>query len=214
VTPNRKSRGHPKRKTKIRLSKTTVLIQGEEKETEPNYFNGLRKDGQISKQFKVTVKKGPGYSAINIIRKAIKHIRRAKSRGEDYDEVWCVLDVESPSRRKSLNDALELAEANDITTCLSNPCFEVWFLSHFERKATAYPNCSAVVRKLDKYWHNNNFQKGDKNTYERLASKTGKAINYAMWIREKHHGLSKHTADCNSSTDVYKLVQYLVANRN
>jgi hypothetical protein len=52
------TRGSPKRLTSSRPEKKTILIFGEGRETEPNYFRGLKQKDEISRRFKVTVKKG------------------------------------------------------------------------------------------------------------------------------------------------------------
>lgn len=52
----------------------------------------------------------------------------AKDRGKEYDEYWCVFDVDEHPK---LLDAIALAAANGIKVALSSPCLELWFLIHF-----------------------------------------------------------------------------------
>lgn len=193
--------------------RTTILLVGEGRETEPNYFRGLRREDSVAEQFSVTVRKGCGQSPESVVAKALEYKQRATSRGEDYDEVWCVLDVEGADKRASLDRAEAAARQNGLTLCLSNPCFEVWFLAHFERKARPYGDCRAVIKQLNTHWRNHHgrkYEKNDDRIYERLRNLTRTAITNARSVREDHHQGCASTADCNSSTEVYRLVGRMV----
>lgn len=198
----------PTRKRKVRKPKRTILIVVEGEQTEKNYFFGLSRRREVRAHFSIRVKVSGGGTPSDIVQYEIDH------RDERYDEVWCVLDVEGRNRRKLAAEAVELAENSDIALCLSNPCFEVWLLSHFERKAGAFTKCDRVIDQLNKQWMKNwnqRYRKNDGGLYERVSDLTETAIGNARWVREQHHGLEKNTADCNSSTDVYKLVEYLIS---
>jgi hypothetical protein len=202
----RESRGRPE--------KTKILIVGEGQQTEPNYFRGLRRDPSVSPRFAITVKPGPGYSAEAVVKEAMRRKKDAESKGEweAFEEVWCVLDVEGPDKRDSLDAAVALARREGISLCLSNPSFEVWFLSHFVRQARSYNDCGAVMADLNKHWQElcgRDYQKNDDQMYGRLRHLTGNAIANARWVRENHHG-GTDMADANSSTEVYLLVRRLL----
>jgi hypothetical protein len=58
--------------------------------------------------------------------------RMAKSRQDRnllYEEIWCVFDVDE---HPLLAEAKHQASANHIKTAISNPCFELWVLLHFQ----------------------------------------------------------------------------------
>ncbi len=60
--------------------------------------------------------------------------REARRRGDDflrYDEVWCVFDVDDHAR---LHDARQQARSHGIELAVSNPCFELWALLHFQEQ--------------------------------------------------------------------------------
>jgi hypothetical protein len=205
--------GYPKRASLRRSLKRTILIVGEGRETEPNYFRELKTETAVAAKFAITVKKGPGFSATNVVNKTLSLKEGARRRKENYDEIWCVLDVETSASRKDLNEAMKIARENDLQICLSNPCFEVWILSHFVRHARAYNNCDAVIVELNPHWQREfgqEYQKNDEHIYPRLKDKTSAAVSNAEWVRETHHCTAKSVADCNSSTEVYKLVKYLL----
>jgi len=203
----------PERLSKARREKTTILIVGEGRETEPNYFRGLTREDEVAAKFAAKVMKGHGQSPESVVEEATRYKQQAKSRDEAYDEVWCVLDVEGADKRASLDRAVAVAKEKDIDLCLSNPCFEVWLLAHFERKARAYDGSVKVIAQLNKHWRKQyklDYEKNDEGVYERVSDLTRTAITNAQWVRETHHDVNKPTADCNSSTDVYRLVRRLM----
>lgn len=203
----------PERTSGGRPEKITILIVGEGRQTEPNYFRGLRNEPTVSAKFATTVKKGHGYSAEAVVKEAIDHKKGAMNRRQEYDEVWCVLDVEGPSKRDSLDRAVTLAADNDISVCLSNPCFEIWLVSHFAREARSYNGCGAVIVEVRKHWQRHcgqDYRKNDDRVYHRVSALTQTAIENAAWVRETHHAGMRSTADANSSTEVYRLVRHLL----
>ncbi|MBM4039510.1 MAG: RloB domain-containing protein [Planctomycetes bacterium] len=214
-TRHRLSRGIPRRARILRPVKRTVLIVGEGL-TEPNYFDGLKREEAVSAHFAVTVKEGPGFSPEQVLDRAVNLARQAERRGEGYDEVWCVVDVEGPARHGSLRKAQDLAKKAGIRLCLSNPSFEVWLLSHFVKVAKGYSGCDAVITDLTKHWQarfGQEYRKNDDQVYGRLADRTPNAIENAKWVRETHHRGKTDTVDCNSSTEVYRLVGRLTGQR-
>jgi uncharacterized protein YukE len=197
----------------LRHVKITILIVGEGQKTEPNYFRELKLEDNVTAEFSLTVKKGHGRSPGGVIEEALRHKQRAENRGEYYDEVWCALDVEGPDKRESLERAMAVARQNDITLCLSNPCFEVWLLAHFVRQSRAYNDCDSVIVQLNNHWQRlcgQNYQKNDEHVYLRVSSLTQTAIENAKQVRKIDHRDVINTADANSSTEVYKLVSYLI----
>lgn len=202
------------RTSRQRPERRTILIQVEGRKTEPNYFSGLKSEPTVSANFTVTVKKGRGFSPEVVVEEAVKRKKQAEvgGKGKEYDEAWCVLDVEGPGRRDSLERAWALAQENDIKLCLSNPCFEVWLLSHFVRWARAYNDCDAVVVDLTKHWRvhcGSDYRKNDERIYRRVCDLTSTAISNAQWVRQNRHA-GKSIVDANSSTEVYRLVRHLL----
>lgn len=201
------------RATRDRPEMTTILIVGEGQETEPNYFHGLKGEEAVLARFRVTVKKGHGRSAEDIVNEAINYKKGAEHRGPGFDEVWCVLDVEGMNKRDSLGRAVALAEDYDIRLCLSNPCFEIWLLSHFVKSTRSYNDCAEVILHLSKYWRDhcgNDYQKNDDRIYQGVSGLTSTAIENAQWVRETHRANNKKSvAEANSSTEVYLLVKQL-----
>jgi hypothetical protein len=111
-----------------------ILVCCEGKVTEPSYFNGLKQEGHNT-LLHVEVKPGGSVPkalidyAVNSKHAAEKNARAQKDDNLKYDEVWCVFDVDA---HPHLLDAKQKAEANGINTAISNPCFELWLLLHFQ----------------------------------------------------------------------------------
>jgi hypothetical protein len=78
---------------------------------------------------------------------AEREARRQKDDFLKYDEVWCVFDVDA---HPNLADALQQARANSILLAVSNPCFELWLLLHFQdqRAHLERSQAQAVCRDL------------------------------------------------------------------
>ncbi len=196
--------------------KTLILIICEGRETEPNYFRGLR-DGEVVRQhFRIVVQKGKGGSCLAVVQLAIAEKEKAAARGENFDEIWCVFDVESVAPREPASQARTLAAKHEIQLALSNPCFEVWLLAHFVRTKKSFADCNKVVEELNKHWRRDfeqDYEKNDEQLYQRLAPRTRSAIDNARKVRDQDWAKSLDVADCNSATDVHVLVGRLLGSR-
>jgi hypothetical protein len=70
----------------------------------------------------------PQYLAAQL---AIDARSRAAAEEAEIDEFWCVFDVEWPRNHPGLSDAVRRARENDIHLAITNPCFELWLILHF-----------------------------------------------------------------------------------
>ena len=57
---------------------------------------------------------------------------RALQEEGEIDEFWCVFDVEWPRNHPGLGEAIKQARENQIRLAVSNPCFELWLILHFQ----------------------------------------------------------------------------------
>ena len=206
-----------RRRRKVRVEKTTCLLVGEGRETEYNYLSRLSADPIVRERYAVTVRKPGQPSPGKLVDRAIRLREEARNDPQrvpdGFDEVWCVLDVETADNFQQLRRALEEAEENDIRVCLSNPCFEVWFLAHFIKTHREFANPDEAIAELSKRWKKEfkqPYNKTDEGNYKKLERLLDDAIKNARCVRESFHDKTKPTIDCNSSTDVYKLVSKLL----
>jgi hypothetical protein len=205
---NRRS-GHSAKRP-LRKLKKPMLIICEGRETERNYFTGLKQEDWARKYFQITVKRGKGGSREQIAQFAVDQKNHSS---EDFDAIFCVMDVEEPNQNDPLEKALRILSEHSITSCLSNPSFEVWLLSHFEKTGKIYYHCDAVIADINKHWkkhfNDHEYQKADESIYERLKKFLETAVENARWVREVHHEDVENTLEANSSTEVYRLVELI-----
>src|SRR5262245_35151419 len=94
----------------------------EGRKTECIYFEGIRTTYRMSTANVRVV--GLGADPSQVVREAIGGL-------SEYDQVWCVFDVEAPQPHARLHEAVELATARGVRCGISNPCFEFWLILHF-----------------------------------------------------------------------------------
>jgi hypothetical protein len=107
-----------RRKRPSRQPKDSVLLLVEGKITEKLYFKGMCRKLSLRS---ITVE-GPSGVPITAVEAAL-------SRRIDFDEVWCVFDVDDHPR---LKEAIHRAAQGGVQVALSNPSFEIFLLLHFE----------------------------------------------------------------------------------
>ncbi len=189
-----------------------VLIQCEG-DTEPNYLREFRRDPRVVSHFNVTVKEGHGGDANAVISAAIAERERQRRPEDRYDHIWCVLDVEGDTRAAVLTEAIAEARRQKFGVFLSNPCFEVWLLAHFEATSRSFSNCKATERYLKQtHWgtvSRTEYDKADPHLFRKLAERLPAALANAQLVLENNHRGGECQA-CNSSTEVYKLIQKLL----
>ena len=123
----------PQRPRNPRPRKMKLLVVCEGKSTEFTYLDGLCHEQGVQDRFAPQLRRGRGGDARVVVQAAINERDRQKRRGEAYEEVWCVLDVEGVEETARLNEAIALARREHMQLALSNPSFEVWLIAHFTR---------------------------------------------------------------------------------
>ncbi len=195
----------PKRVKRGLPVKRRVLVICDGEKTEPFYFYALKVDERVARKFVLDIRSiKPGATRQQTI------VRHAKDR--DTDEIWCVFDTECPADKSAINAIEAIAQENRITICWSNPAFEVWLLSHFERPGAVYLNCQDVMGVLNGHWRKKfgrEYSKSDRGIGQ-LAGLVQDAVDRCAWADEHHHKGKPHCADKNSSSSVYRLIQRLL----
>ena len=108
-----------RRRSRHRPEKSRILIVCEGRETEPNYLDGLKKEQAVARDFIIEVKKGKGGSCLAVVQQAIAERDKGAARRKDFDEVWCVFDVERAGQRGQGSEARALAGQCEIQLALS-----------------------------------------------------------------------------------------------
>lgn len=208
-----KRRGEPalERAAPLRDEKPTILIICEGKNTEPSYFN----------QFKVitaTIKAlGDGNNTVSLVNQAIT----LKAKG-DYDEVWCVFDKDDFSSN-DFNNAIVMANANNLGIAYSNQSFEYWLILHFEDHQGAAMHRNEYEKTLNKYlepfgtsYEGNGNKIISEDFFDLLMGideNIGKSrIELAITRADRNYNLLTHVSPATeeSSTTVFRLASKLL----
>ena len=164
-----------------------------EGETENRYF------ADLCTRLKLPVRIWPGLKqASRVVERAVKDLRR--SRGDDAP-IWCVFDHEHPN----MADTLDHADRHHIRCAVSNPCFELWLLLHFQEPPGAR-NAKSLLDMLKK--HLGNYGKRlSRPVLDKLH--TGRRV--AMDRARKLHQQAREEGEPwrNPVTTVYELVEFL-----
>lgn len=202
------------RKSKLesrQVAPANFLIVCEGKQTEPNYFNGLKQ--KINEKYgqKVDVLipnieiKGTGLNTNSLVEYTKKVVNQSS---KIYGQVWVVFDKD---------DYQDAQFEKAINTCeygvaWSNPNFELWLLAHLKR-VTKYVSKDDVLKELEKAFKENGlgtYKKNDKKIFEKLTAdgKIKEAIKNCKQMEKQTCEYQKN-ASRNPTTMVYKIVEGL-----
>lgn len=143
-----------KRKVATRRPRKTLVVFCEGERTEPEYLDALKRQSSVRDVAAVDlrVETGQGGSVPRtLVAMAVEAHSRAAEEEAEIDEFWCVFDVEWPRNHPGLVDAIQQARANSIQLAISNPCFELWLILHFQDHSSWLDNTQArrLRRQLD-----------------------------------------------------------------
>jgi RloB-like protein len=203
LSPERSlSRRRPTREPRARF---LLLCEGEV--TEPEYFRYV-KDSLRDYLLVVEISREHGNplqlveAAVEKAQSALKNARKDRDDNLRYDRVWCVLDVDN---HPQLPAARTLAAKHGISLAISNPCFELWPLLHMVDQR-AYISIQGVQTKLRQ--HMPGYEK--RLDCSRLCGSYQLARQRAVAIETQHDRDGKKSS-CNPSTDVWRLIDELLA---
>ncbi|MEO3773765.1 RloB family protein [Micromonospora sp. B9E7] len=191
-----------RRQPGTRQERKTYLVCCEGENTEPLYFKGLRRELRAG-NVRIEVFSGHG-EPYGVVEKAVAEANRAATQGDGYDEVWCVFDVEAPEAHARLSAALALAARHGVNCAISNPCFEVYLLLHYEE--LSYLTSNEACRRLER--HPCGYRRrGKLLDFEALRASRPDAFRRAARLDRLSAG--RPLADRNPSTSVPGLVTAL-----
>ncbi|MEA5363696.1 RloB family protein [Amycolatopsis sp., V23-08] len=131
-----------RRRPPFREPHRSILLVCGAKATEPAYFAGLKRSRR-NPAVTIKIKSKPADPEA-VVKYAADFGRHA---GAEYDEVWCVVDVDE----FDLDKAMTAARRLDVRLAVSNPCFEYWLLLHFEACAAPLTCYGDVEKRLLKH---------------------------------------------------------------
>ncbi len=184
------------RRTNFRPIRPKFLIVCEGSKTEPNYFKRF----PVNKTVLELDVRGLGDNTLSLVQRTYDLIQE-----DNYTQVWCVFDRDSfPAGQ--FNEALELAQRQDIRVAYSNEAFELWYLLHFHYHNTATSRRLYKEKLTERLGRP--YQKDDPDMYYELEDLQPQAIRFAEKLL-KFYGPSHNPERDNPCTSVHLLVQEL-----
>lgn len=192
--------------TRQKLVYFFIICEGEK--TEPNYFKAIGMElprGTVELRIE-----GTGRNTISLIEYAIKQ-RKISCR--HFDRVWVVFDKDD-FENGQFNDAIALAQSQNIRCAWTNQAFELWFLLHFHYVTNAMSRkhysefLEREIRERSKV-NTYAYRKNNLDTFK-LLTKFGdlnQAIKWAKKLRSSY--TDTNYATHNPSTCVHELIEEL-----
>ena len=129
------------------------------------------------------------------------------------DSAWCVYDVDDNDDNSDdkLQKAFRQAKANKYNVVVSNPCFEIWYILHFETifsELTSVEAQSRLLTHIPQYGKN-------VDIFDTLEPLVGTANQNAIRLLAKYSEKSEPAAEraCNPFSNAFVLVQKLMEMR-
>ncbi|MGN1404746.1 MAG: RloB family protein, partial [Erysipelotrichaceae bacterium] len=131
---------NPDRSAK-RKRRPVIYIVCEGQQTEIAYFKNFRTRDCLVDIVPVSSKHK---AAEHLVKHSKSHIEQIGYYPKDGDQLWCVFDCDD-NNNIQLRNAEEYARKNGIRIAFSNPCFEYWYLLHFEKHFGFLKDCDSVI---------------------------------------------------------------------
>lgn len=196
------------RKRKKRNFKKCILVnyEGKDNKTEELYFNNFQ---NRDKDYYIKVLCCNVTDPVKMIEALIKYVENQKIDKYDNYKVFCIFDTDvSIGKQPRIDQAIKLAEVNNIETIISAPCFEIWFREHFQYTRKSYYSNEELIKDLKRFIPQ--YEK-NKNIYEFIKDKTNLAVLNCKQLEKEQieNGYRLNTVECNPYTSVYKIIEYL-----
>lgn len=198
-----------KKRGLVKRERRRILLLGLEgkNKTEKLYFSEFN---HLQKKFVIRFASGNKTDPLQLVQNLEKDIHKQDLNLKDWDMAFAVFDVDNDiGKQRSIEEAKQIAGKKGIKLIPSNPCFEVWFLLHFEY-STAYCSNLDALQKLCKYVEN--YDKSC-SCFNQIHPYLNTAIHNSKKLR-KYHSESMNTSifKQNPMTDVDKIIGVLNLN--
>ena len=205
-SPSRRSREQRtlRRKVGHRVPKRTFLVFCEGEKTEPAYLKALKREPEVRNIASVDIQihdDSLGSAPKTLVEAAAEASARTGSEGSEIDEVWCLFDVEWPQNHPNLKEALALAKRGEVNVAVSNPCFELWLLLHFQDQFASLDTkpAKALLKKHD----GTEGQGLDGSIYMPLRAE---AARRARLLEKRHKGDGTKFPNDNPSSGMHRFL--------
>ena len=130
---------------------------------------------------------------------------------EPGDYAFCLIDGDvNPKKDAQIAHADAMSRGTKVMQIVSNPCFEIWYSCHYGYSTKQFHSSDEAVSALKEL--EPSYTKENPDMYQLTFSRVDDACKNA--IRLEQHNLENghrlHTADFQPSTEVYKVIKYLL----
>ena len=196
-----------KRNSNSRKRKKVIFIATEGKnKTEWLYFKKFNSD-KVQMRFA----KGGSTDPVNMVSELLSECKDMGFDPEAGDMAYCVLDSDfSINKNNQMALADKKAKKNDLSLIVSSPCFEIWYLCHYEYSTKVFGSNEEVIDELKKRMPQ--YDKNKEDMYEILLQMKDNAVENAKKL-EKYNlqsGKKLHTVEFMPSTEVYRIIETIV----
>ena len=180
-----------------------IVVATEGVVTEPEYlklFNRFHGHQSVR-----VVAIGVGGDPRAVVERAIDESKELKNdRLARRDSIWAMFDRDIHAR---FDEAIDLARGNNVSLAISNPCFELWGILHYQEQHAPL-NRHECQRKLGELCPDFNAGAGkafdDRNAIEQLYSAAVERAEISVQRRDE-----EGTPGGNPSTTVHMLTEYI-----
>lgn len=202
--------GPIKRRAAFKATNQRVLIVCEGVKTEPGYFNELRDFYELTTA-SVYATGDCGSDPLSVVDYGVKLYKEERQKGDEYDFVFFVFDKDSHrTYGAAMERAKSLKPAGVFKAIPSVPCFEYWYLLHYQyttqpfERAGAKSPADCLIGILKKH-HWPDYTKAGKGVIRHLGGRLSDAITHS---KRAIIECSKNQTD-HPSTLVHELVEHL-----
>lgn len=139
------------------------LIVTDAKETEKNYFNGLKNCIPDELKGRIVIQVAKAKTTEDLVERTIE-LREEQAQ---YCRSWIVADRDEV---KDFDQLMSQAEACGINVGWSNPCFEIWLYAYFGMMPV-FHNSQQCIREFAKKFEKQSsqrYEKNDKDIYRKI----------------------------------------------
>ncbi|MCL2414241.1 MAG: RloB family protein [Bacteroidales bacterium] len=162
-----------------------------EGETEEAYIAFLRS------RYRVPIEIDPKIARNGITEKYINNYKKQRTR-HPKDKTFLIYDCDVPETTERLR------KIKDVDLLLSNPCFELWYLLHYQHQTASLPtkDCEQKICGMIKEYKKGHLDEKMKST---IVANQNEAIKRAESLIKADVPVELN----NPSTDVYRFVEEL-----
>jgi hypothetical protein len=202
----------------IALERHLIITEGTD--TEPLYFESIKKlvneqykGGRVDR-IKIDIS-GEGMNTLSLLEKAKSKVSYS---AKQYSHVWIVYDKDdfpddnfdnTANKCEATKACAKGSSKPEYHAIWSNPCFELWFLLHFDYVESEF-NQHVCVDKLSEHLIKHGcgtYEKDREDMFDTLRDKLDIAIRNAKKLCSKHK--DKPPSKASPCTKVYEIVTAL-----